>query len=180
MRRAITVGWLLYSLGSLQAQETFDPPATPPEIRVARASQKVVIDGHMDEPAWSAAEVITAFVQYEPRQGDAPSFRTEFRILFDDRNIYVSAVCYDSPGRRGVRVPNMQRDFSFDENDLVGFALDGLLDKRNAMVFQTNPHGAQRELLVSDGSSFNREWISLWSVNTKMHAWGWTAEFAIP
>lgn len=180
MKQAITIGWLLCALGALQAQETFDPPAAPPEIRVTRTWQKMVIDGHVDEAAWRTAEAITDLVQYEPRQGDAPSFRTEFRILFDNRNIYVSAVCHDSLGRRGVRVPNMQRDFSFDENDLVGFALDGLLDKRNAMVFQTNPHGAQRELLVSDGTSFNREWISLWSVNTKMHTWGWTAEFAIP
>jgi hypothetical protein len=74
----------------------------------------------------------------------------------------------------------MQRDFSFDENDLFGIAIDGLLDKRNAAAFQTNPYGAQRELLISDGSNFNREWISLWSVKTKIHDWGWTAEFAIP
>jgi hypothetical protein len=35
----------------------------------------------------------------------------------------------------------MQRDFSFDENDLFGIAIDGLLDKRNAAAFQTNPYG---------------------------------------
>jgi hypothetical protein len=172
-------GIILVSI-SLFAQETFNPPSSPPEIRVTRTTDKILIDGLLQEDAWKSAETITDFVQYEPRQGEKPSFQTEFRILYDDKNIYFSAVCYDSLGRKGVRVPNMQRDFSFDENDLVGIALDGLLDRRNAMAFQTNPYGAQRELLISDGSNFNREWISLWSVNTRIHAWGWTAEFAIP
>jgi hypothetical protein len=162
------------------AQSTFDPPTTPVEIRVEKATDKINIDGNLDEASWKYAKPITELVQYEPRQGEAPSLKTEIRILFDEKNLYFSGVCYDSAGRKGIRVPNMQRDFSFDENDLVGMAIDGLLDKRNAMVFQTNPYGAQRELLSSDGNNFNREWISLWSVNTKIHDWGWTAEFAIP
>ena len=161
-------------------QETFDPPASSPEIRVERAHGKITIDGTLDEPSWQSSRLIPELVQYEPRQGEAASFKTEVRILFDATHLYISGVCYDSAGRKGIRVPNMQRDFSFDENDLFGIALDGLLDKRNAMAFQTNPYGAQRELLISDGSNFNREWISLWDVKTKIHEWGWTAEFAIP
>jgi Domain of unknown function (DUF5916)/Carbohydrate family 9 binding domain-like len=165
---------------SVYAQSTFDPPTTPVEIRVEKATDKINIDGNLDEASWKYAKPITELVQYEPRQGEAPSLKTEIRILFDEKNLYFSGVCYDSAGREGIRVPNMQRDFNFGENDLLGIAIDGLLDKRNAMVFQTNPYGAQRELLSSDGSNFNREWISLWSVKTKIHDWGWTAEFAIP
>jgi len=170
---------LLCPINSL-AQSTFNPPASPAEIRVEKTIERIVIDGNLDEASWKNAKPITELVQYEPRQGEAPSLKTEIRILFDEKNLYFSGVCYDSAGRKGIRVPNMQRDFSFDENDLLGIALDGLLDKRNAMAFQTNPYGAQRELLISDGNNFNREWISLWSVKTRIHDWGWTAEFAIP
>jgi hypothetical protein len=180
MKCLILIPGIILASISLSAQETFNPPSSPPEIRVTRTQEKILIDGLLDEAVWKSTEAITDFVQYEPRQGEKPSFQTEFRILYDDKNIYFSAVCYDSLGRKGIRVPNMQRDFNFDENDLVGIAMDGLLDKRNAMAFQTNPYGAQRELLISDGSNFNREWISLWSVKTKIHDWGWVAEFAIP
>lgn len=173
-------GTILLSQINLLAQSTFDPPITPVEIRVEKATDKINMDGNLDEASWKYAKPITELVQYEPRQGEAPSLKTEVRILFDEKNLYFSGVCYDSAGRKGIRVPNMQRDFSFDENDLLGIAIDGLLDKRNAMAFQTNPYGAQRELLISDGSNFNREWISLWSVKTKIYDWGWTAEFAIP
>ena len=171
---------LLMRSSSLYAQSTFDPPSTPIEIRVEKAMEKISIDGVLDEASWRNAKPITDLVQYEPRQGETPSLKTEIRILFDKDNLYFSGVCYDSAGRKGIRVPNMQRDFSFDENDLFGIAIDGLLDKRNAAAFQTNPYGAQRELLISDGNNFNREWISLWSVKTRVHEWGWTAEFAIP
>lgn len=164
----------------LYAQSTFDPPSTPVEIRAGKATDKITIDGKLDEASWKNARPISELVQYEPRQGEAASLKTEIRILFDEKSLYFSGICYDSAGRKGIRVPNMQRDFSFDENDLLGIALDGLLDKRNAMVFQTNPYGAQRELLSSDGTNFNPEWISLWSVKTRIHDWGWTAEFAIP
>jgi hypothetical protein len=162
------------------AQDTFNPPLKPLEVHATKAMEKINIDGNLDEVVWNTTAPITNLIQYEPRQGEAASLQTEVRFLYDENYLYFSGVCYDSLGKKGLRVPNMQRDFSFDENDLFGIAIDGLLDKRNAMVFQTNPYGAQRELLVSDGSNFNREWISLWSVKTKIHDWGWTTEFAIP
>jgi len=179
--KSLLVGLVLfYCCSKSGAQNTFDPPVSPVEITAERAVDRIVVDGILDEDSWRIAKSVTELVQYEPRQGEAPSLKTEIRILFDEKNLYFSGVCYDSAGRRGVRVPNMQRDFSFDENDVLGIAIDGLLDRSNAMVFQTNPYGAQRELLVSDGSNSNNEWISLWSVHTAIHSWGWTAEFAIP
>ncbi len=165
---------------SVFAQSTFDPPTTPIEVRVEKATDKINIDGNLEEASWKYALPITELVQYEPRQGQAASLRTEIRIIYDENYLYFSGVCYDSLGKKGVRVPNMQRDFDFFQNDLFGIAIDGLLDKRNAVAFQTNPYGAQRELLVTDGNNFNREWISLWNVQTTMHDWGWIAEFAIP
>ncbi len=85
-------GIILVSI-SLFAQETFNPPSSPPEIRVTRTNDKILIDGLLQEDAWKSAETITDFVQYEPRQGEKPSFQTAFRILYDDKNIYFSAVC---------------------------------------------------------------------------------------
>jgi hypothetical protein len=131
--------WLSSSVAFAQA--TFRPPETPLEIRSQKVSGSITIDGALDEPAWQNVKPIADLVQYEPRQGEAASLKTEVRILFDEKNLCISAICFDSAGRKGIRVPNMQRDFSFDENDLFGIAIDGLLDKRNAAAFQTNPYG---------------------------------------
>lgn len=180
-----TIFWITLLIGftistRAIAQETFDPPLVPREVRATKTMEKITIDGNLNEAIWNTTVPITDLIQYEPRQGDAASLRTEIRILYDENFLYFSGICYDSLGKKGVRVPNMQRDFDFFQNDLLGIAIDGLLDKRNAVAFQTNPYGAQREILVTDGNNFNREWISLWNVKTIIHDWGWTAEFAIP
>lgn len=167
-------------VNGLLAQETFSPPVEPFRIEAKKTSERIQIDGKLDEESWKKVRPITELVQYEPRQGDSVSLQTEIRILFDEENLYISCICFDSLGKKGIRVPNMARDFDYFQNDLLGIAIDGTLDKRNAVAFQTNPYGAQRELLVSDGNNFNREWIALWSVKTSLHEWGWIAEFAIP
>ena len=50
---------------------------------VALAQSAVTIDGTLDEPAWSEAEPIGALVQRQPDPGEAPTERTEVRLLYD-------------------------------------------------------------------------------------------------
>jgi hypothetical protein len=175
-------GWVVFLMVSVlgYAQETFDPPKEPIEILATRTLNGVSIDGLPDEPDWQRAETYSSFIQYEPQQGVAPTQFTEVRVMYDDRFLYVAAFNATGNGKKDIRVQNMQRDFDYDTNDLFGIAIDGFRDQRNAMVFQANPFGAQRELLVLDGSTFNREWDGLWRVRTHMTDSGWYAELAIP
>ncbi|HPH21719.1 MAG TPA: carbohydrate binding family 9 domain-containing protein, partial [Haliscomenobacter sp.] len=138
------------------------------------------IDGILDEADWSMAERIDAFVQKDPVQGNIASMPTEVKIMFDQENLYVGAHCRVPGGRKDIRVQNLQRDFDYYQNDLFGISIDGFLDKRNCVAFQTNPYGAQREILVMDDEIFNREWSGLWKVRTQITDSAWTAEMAIP
>lgn len=169
---------LLYAQSALQ--ETFDPPKEPLIIAANRATGVIRLDGVPDESAWLAAQPYDGFIQYEPDQGSAPTRYTEVRVLYDEKNLYISAFNAMLHGKRDIRVQNLQRDFDYDQNDLFGVAIDGFLDKRNAMVFQCNPYGAQRELLALDGTNFNREWDGLWRVRTHLTDSGWFAEMALP
>ncbi|MEM9328901.1 MAG: DUF5916 domain-containing protein, partial [Bacteroidota bacterium] len=129
---------------------------------------------------WNEAVPVTGFVQKDPVQGSAVSMPTEAKILYDGDYLYVGAVCHTTHGKTDIRTQNMQRDFEYFQNDLFGVAIDGFLDQRNAMAFQTNPHGTQREILVMDDQIFNREWSGLWSVRTQIQDSAWTVEMAIP
>ncbi|MEL6849421.1 MAG: DUF5916 domain-containing protein, partial [Bacteroidota bacterium] len=162
------------------AQTTFEPPAVPENIRAFKTAQPINVDGKLEEASWLAASPITAFIQKDPNQGDSVSMPTEARILFDEKYLYVGAICKTPNGKADIRTQNMQRDFDYFQNDMFGIAIDGFLDKRNAMAFQTNPHGTQREILVMDDQIFNREWSGLWSVRTHIQDSVWTAEMAIP
>ncbi|MEM8506737.1 MAG: DUF5916 domain-containing protein [Bacteroidota bacterium] len=160
--------------------DIFPPPEVAPQIQAIRASGEIKIDGILDEPSWSNAIPITEFIQKDPIQGNPASRFTEAKVLFDGANLYIGAFCKTKEGKREILAQNLQRDFDYFQNDMFGVVLDGFIDKRNAVSFQTNPYGAQRELLVMDDEIFNREWSALWSVRTKITEEGWYAEMAIP
>ncbi|MGD1947595.1 MAG: DUF5916 domain-containing protein [Croceivirga sp.] len=160
--------------------DIFPPPEMATEIKAIKASGAIKIDGILDELSWSNAESVTDFIQKDPIQGNPASRLTEAKVLFDETHLYIGAFCKTKDGKREILAQNLQRDFDYFQNDMFGVVLDGFLDKRNAVSFQTNPYAAQRELLVMDAEIFNREWSALWSVRTIITDEGWYAEMAIP
>lgn len=160
--------------------DIFPPPEVAPSVQAVRASGEINIDGTLDEPSWAKAISITKFIQKDPIQGDPATRSTEAKVLFDGTNLYIGAFCKTINGRKEILAQNLQRDFDYFQNDMFGVVLDGFLDQRNAVSFQTNPYAAQRELLVMDDEIFNREWSALWSVRTQITDEGWYAEIAIP
>ena len=102
------------------------------------------MDGVLDEAVWQTADVARGFVQAEPREGLAATERTEVRIAYDDRNLYVGAMLYDS--EVGALVVNdIKKDFAETAQDAFAVILDTFRDRRNGYVFMTNPEGAKRD-----------------------------------
>src|SRR5688500_12685217 len=92
VKRLLAVG-LAVGATSFAATEG---PGKDQFIRPARTSAKLDIDGKLDEPAWAQAPVFAGFVQRFPVAGNPPSEKTEMRVLYDDRNLYVAIRCFDS------------------------------------------------------------------------------------
>jgi Carbohydrate family 9 binding domain-like len=57
-----------------------------PIYRVNHVDTPITIDGRLDDPAWSKAEVIELL---DCVTGGKPKYRTEARLLYDDRKLYV-------------------------------------------------------------------------------------------
>lgn len=138
------------------------------------------MDGHVNEEDWQLAIPISDFFRQEPRQGGTIKYTTTVRFLFDDKNLYVGAVCEDTLGRRGVRVQDLRRDFSWGENDIFGVALDPQNLKQYAQAFQVTPYGNQRDFQNFNGNTFDTGWNTLWKVRTQRTEQGYTVELAIP
>ncbi len=160
------------------AQELFPPPVSPEQWITRNIESDIRIDGRLDEAAWETAEQIVQFIQKEPLQGEPGTYRTIVRVMYDDTALYVSAWC-EQP-RDTIRIQNLERDFDFDDNDLFGIAIDGFLDRRNAVAFQVTPRGNQRDLEVIDGTDSNIDWNARWDVRTRIEDDHWTVEMAIP
>jgi Domain of unknown function (DUF5916)/Carbohydrate family 9 binding domain-like len=162
------------------------PIATPTvstetgRIRAIRISEPIKIDGCLDELAWSAAIAATDFRQQEPNQGTPASEKTEVRVVFDDRNLYIGIRAFDSDPAN-INARELVRDASFSNDDKVEILLDTNHDHRNAFRFAVNPLGTQQDALITDeGRDVNLSWDAPWISSGKIDGSGWAVEIAIP
>ena len=54
-----------------------------------------MIDGRDNDDIWQTVPVISVFRQYEPTEDGDPTMRTEARIAYDTRNLYVLVRSFD-------------------------------------------------------------------------------------
>ena len=162
------------------AQDVFLPDSIKKNAEATPIQINLKVDGKLDESVWNQAKDITDFVQIEPQQKEPAHQKTVFKLLYNADYLYIGAIMYEPAGKKGLRVPNLQRDFEYGESDQIGIAIDGFNDERNSMIFTTNPYGSQRDLLTFDDLVFDEDWDGLWRVRTSRTDTAWIAEFAIP
>lgn len=163
-----------------QNKEIFDPDSVRKVIEAEPIISNLRIDGLLNESQWQRARPSPAFVEIEPIQGNPPGEPTTVKVLYNHQYLYFGIFAHDSLGTKALRSTDFKRDFDDKSRDLVGIALDCFNDRRNAMVFVTDPYGVQRDLLSFDDLYYDVDWNGLWRVRTNRTDSGWTAEIAIP
>lgn len=149
---------------------------TPPRI-----SDPPHIDGVLDEAVWKQALVVSDFLQRLPREGVAPTERTEMRILYTPTDLYLGFRAYDSRPEKIVATVMKRDDFDLLQNDQLAFAIDSYNDGRNGYWFSTNPLGARVDAQFgNEGDLWESNWNGIWDCKTRIDAQGWTAEIQIP
>ncbi len=151
----------------------------PPLVQTLPTSIPPVIDGQLDDVCWTNAPTIDQFTQVEPREGAAPSERTELRLLHDRDYLYISVRCFDREPRKIV-AKQMQRDANMDSDDTIALAFDTFGRKRTGYLFKVTPSGAIQDALLEADGAQNLEWDTVWKGRSRIDETGWTAEIAIP
>jgi len=146
---------------------------------VSRAASHITIDGVLDEPDWEAAPPIGEIRQREPHQGAEASEATEVKLLYDNQNLYIGVMCFDS-NPEGIIGTQMSRDADLSADDRVEILIDSFRDRHNAFYFATNPLGALVDALIIENGQISKEWDAIWLVRTHRTEHGWSAEFSIP
>ena len=146
--------------------------------RAVRTSQPPTLDGRTDDAAWALAGIIDQFLVYEPTTGADPRFKTEVRVVYDDRNIYVLARMFD-PRPDSIVALLSRRDVR-TESEQLKLVIDSYHDKRTAFQFITNPVGVKRDFYVYNDGNEDPTWDAVWDVATAIDSLGWVAEFRIP
>lgn len=155
---------------------------TAPPYQVKFTTEKIKIDGVLDEQTWAAIPTIGTFWQYFPADTLKAVYKTEVKLTFDDKNIYVSAKCHAQ--HKNYVVLSYRRDYRAGSNDNVSFIFDTFNDRTNAFLFGTNPLGVMREALLYNGATdntfFSEFWDNKWTAESKIYDNYWATEVAIP
>ncbi|MFN8353051.1 MAG: DUF5916 domain-containing protein [Spirosomataceae bacterium] len=147
------------------------------QYHIHRAASAITIDGKLDEPTWQSAELASDFYMVLPMDTSAAKLRTEVKMAYDERFIYISAVNYQS---NGIVVESLRRDWNFGKNDNFIFFLDTFDDQTNGFTFGANAAGAQWDGQQYDGGSANLNWDNRWFSEVRQYPDRWVFEAAIP
>ncbi len=148
------------------------------QYKATRLTTAPAIDGILDEEVWKEGSWIDDFTQYEPYNGSKVSQRTEFKILFDDDNLYAAFKAYDtSPDSIVSRLTRRDNP----DGDLVGIIFDSFHDLRTGFLFGITSSGVKYDqMFTNDGESEDSSWDPNWWVKTSINDEGWVAEMKIP
>ncbi|HEX2781893.1 MAG TPA: DUF5916 domain-containing protein, partial [Gemmatimonadaceae bacterium] len=160
-------------LGAQQAGPDSLPPA-----QAVRADQPPVIDGRDDDPVWKLAPATSQFLEFQPSEGKAPRYRTEFRAAYDDRSLYVFVRAFD-PHPDSIMTALTRRDVR-GPSDQLKLMVDSYHDRRSGFEFAVNPVGVKRDYAMYNDQDEDESWDGIWDVGTRIDSLGWTAEFRIP
>ena len=84
---------------------------------------------------------------HSPVFGKEPSEKTDTRIAFDDKYLYIaSRMFYDKPEM--IQSVSLKRDYMGMGGDWFGIILDTYNDKENGMAFFTSPDGLRWDAAI--------------------------------
>lgn len=183
-KRRSVILFLTFVLAAIISHQAFadsieDERIMLKSIKAVKASNGgILVDGILDESAWSGAPEGNGFIQRQPEDGKPSTEETTIRIVYDDKFIYVGVKAFDSlPGKISSMLTRRDEN---SRSDWINLSFDSYDDKRTAFEFCVNPAGVKIDAFWFDGNIRNVNWNAIWHVATNIEADGWIAEFAIP
>lgn len=153
------------------------PVASAETITLARCAEPPAIDGLLDEPCWSAAAVLSGFVQTRPGDNTPPSRDTAVLVASDARSLYIGIRAADDPAK--VRATVARRDAVLDDDHVVLY-LDTFDDRRRAYVLIWNPLGIQQDGIYTEGRDIDYSVDVVMQSKGTVTDTGYVIEVALP
>lgn len=154
------------------------PAPTATAATAARATTPPELDGRDADELWRDAPAITQFRQHDPVEDGDARYRTEARIGYDEKYLYVFIRAFD-PHPDSIMALLSRRD-ARTQSDYVHVMVDSYHDKRTGFRFTVNPAGVKRDVYHSNDMNEDPSWDGVWDAVTRIDSLGWTAEYRIP
>ena len=153
--------------------------ATAPPLRATRLTTPPVIDGALDDEAWTGAPLPTGkWLSYNPLHGESVPQDTTVWVGYDRDALYFAFRC-DDPDPAGIKTSITRRDNIWSD-DWVGFSLDALGNGQVSYHLLVNPSGIQLDM-INTPSGFedtSPDWV--WQSAGRITATGYAVEIRLP
>lgn len=171
--------FFLSALGMNAQNNSTEDPQNTYQLRIKKAVSHIQVDGIIDEESWQQAAVAKDFWLKFPRDSERASKETEVRMTYDERFLYISAVCKDT---NYYVVQTLKRDSRFFEGDAFGVVIDPVNRRSNGFLFGVSPMNVQSEDLISPTSlsDLSFSWDNKWYSAVQQYEDKWVVEMAIP
>ena len=156
-------------------------PATTPlaPLRATRLSTPPVIDGALDDEAWTGEALPTdKWLSYNPLHGDSIPQQTSVWVGYDNDALYFAFRC-DDPEPSRIKTSITRRDNIWSD-DWVGLSLDALGTGQVSYHLLVNPSGIQLDMLntPAGGEDTSPDWV--WNSAGRITDTGYAVEIRLP
>lgn len=178
-----TFVFLFFSFGLFAINNNQDTITTPGKnplrtyTTVRLTTPKPVIDGKLNDECWKTGEWGGNFVQWIPKEGAKPSQETQFKILYDDKNIYVAIRAFDKEPNKISRKAGRRDEFVGEQ---AGVNFDSYHDHRTGFEFSVTAAGQKIDLILTNPMVPELDWNAVWYLKTGLEDSAWVAEYEIP
>lgn len=146
-------------------------------MEAKHVTEKITIDGELNEPSWSSVTYSNSFTQIKPYPGKPASRDTKVAICYDHEAIYFAAICYDQKDSIS-QVLSLRDDYNANL-DVFGIFLDTYNDDQNGFGFGVTSKGVQLDFKIAS-TEFNDQLNLVWNSVVKITDTAWIAEIKIP
>ncbi len=153
-------------------------PASAPKYRPSRAQRAPQIDGRDTDVLWRTVTAISDFRQFDPAEDSQPTLRTETKIAYDAKNLYVLVRSFD-PRPDSILAVLQRRDGQALSDD-ISIGIDSYHDKRTGYFFRLTAAGSMSDGYIFNDGEEDWGWNAVWEGASRVDSLGWVAEFRIP
>ena len=115
------------------------------------------VDGNIiSDPSWEKIKPLTKLSQAKPFYGSPASEKTEIRIAFTNKTLFVGVICFDKEPEKIV-VSDSRRDSNLNDDDSFLFILDTYNDQQNGFLFGTNSIGVEYDAQIDNEGEGNMQ-----------------------
>lgn len=136
-------------------------------FEIPKTSSAIKIDGILDEPEWEYAGKDTTFWLHYPVDSGYAYAKTEVRMMYDNKNLYIGFISYNSPDKPVVQSLKRDDDNNTNNSDGMIIVMDPSNTSKNGYYFSVNAAGAQQDGTVSQNgiyptiiTNWNNKWYA--------------------